>query len=401
MKKINGGITAPQGFLAAGINVGVKAGSKKKDLALIYSKEKAIASAVYTKNKFKAPPLFVTEENLMNNEAQAIVVNSGCANACTGDQGKRDALKMVSLTGEVLGIDPSLVIVASTGVIGVYLPMENIEAGLGEIKSHLSIEGGKDASFAIMTTDTVNKEFAYELEIDKKIVKIGGMAKGSGMIHPNMATMLGFITTDALVSKDALKDIFKDVVDDTFNMISVDGDTSTNDMVCILANGEAGNKVIEKGTEDYAKFKEVVGKICEEMSISIVKDGEGATKLLKINIVNALTKDDARKAGKSISTSNLVKTAFFGQDANWGRIITALGYSGAEVEPDKCDVLLGDLLMAKQGQAIVFDEEKALEILKKREIEITCDLNLGSASARAWTCDLSYEYIKINAEYRS
>lgn len=401
MKKLNGGVTAPNGFLAAGINVEVKLGSKRKDLAVIYSVKKAIATAVYTKNKFKAPPLFVTEENLANNEAQAIVVNSGCANACTGDQGREDALKMTRLTGEALGISSSDVIVASTGLIGSYLPMDKIENGLKNIKYLLSSQGGKDASFAIMTTDTVNKEFAYELEIDGTIIKIGGMAKGSGMIHPNMATMLGFLTTDAVITKDALKDIFKDVVDDTFNMISVDGDTSTNDMVCILANGEARNEPIEKDTEDYLNFKEVVHKICEEMSISIVKDGEGATKLLKIKILNALTKEDAKVAARSISTSNLVKTAFFGEDANWGRIITALGYSGAEVDPEKCDVYLGNLLMAKQGKAIVFDEEKALKILKEREIEITCNLNLGSEEAIAWTCDLSYEYIKINAEYRS
>jgi glutamate N-acetyltransferase/amino-acid N-acetyltransferase len=401
MKKIDGGVTAPQGFLAAGINVGVKPGSKKKDLAVVYSVKKGIASAVYTKNKFKAPPLFVTEENLINNEAQAIIVNSGCANACTGDQGKTDALKMTELTADVLGIDSKDIIVASTGVIGVYLPMEKIEKGIKEVKNHLSKDGGTDASLAIMTTDTVNKEFAYEFEMGGKKVRIGGMAKGSGMIHPNMATMLGFLTTDAAVSKDALKDIFKDVIDDTFNMISVDGDTSTNDMVCILANGEAGNTVIEKDTDDYFKFKEVVRRICEEMSISIVNDGEGATKLLIIKVLNALSKDDARKAARSISTSSLVKTAFFGEDANWGRIITALGYSGAEIDPSKCDIFLGNMIMAKQGKAMVINEEEALEILKKREIEIVCNLNIGSENAVAWTCDLSYEYIKINAEYRS
>lgn len=401
MRNINGGVTAPQGFLAAGINVGIKPGSKKKDIAIVYSVKKCNASAVYTKNKFKAPPLFVTEENLENNEAQAIVVNSGCANACTGDQGKIDALKMASVTGEVLGIDPSDVIVASTGVIGVYLPMEKIEAGIREIGGILSKDGGTDASLAIMTTDTVRKEFAYECEIAGKNIKIGGMAKGSGMIHPNMATMLGFLTTDADISKDALKDIFKDVIDDTFNMISVDGDTSTNDMVCILANGEAENKTIEKDTIEYKKFKDVVRKICEEMSIAIVNDGEGATKLLTIKVLNALTKGDARKAARSISTSNLVKTAFFGEDANWGRIITALGYSGAEIDPSKCDISLGEMFMAKQGKAMIFSEEDALKILKEREIEITCNLNLGAECAVAWTCDLSYEYIKINAEYRS
>lgn len=401
MRNINGGVTAPQGFLAAGINVGIKPGSKKKDIAIVYSVKKCNASAVYTKNKFKAPPLFVTEENLENNEAQAIVVNSGCANACTGDQGKIDALKMASVTGEVLGIDPSDVIVASTGVIGVYLPMEKIEAGIREIGGILSKDGGTDASLAIMTTDTARKEFAYECEIAGKNIKIGGMAKGSGMIHPNMATMLGFLTTDADISKDALKDIFKDVIDDTFNMISVDGDTSTNDMVCILANGEAENKTIEKDTIEYKKFKDVVRKICEEMSIAIVNDGEGATKLLTIKVLNALTKDDARKAARSISTSNLVKTAFFGEDANWGRIITALGYSGAEIDPSKCDISLGEMFMAKQGKAMIFSEEDALKILKEREIEITCNLNLGAECAVAWTCDLSYEYIKINAEYRS
>ncbi len=338
---------------------------------------------------------------MINNEAQAIIVNSGCANACTEEQGKTDALKMTELTADVLGIDSKDIIIAFTGIIGVYLPMEKIEKGIKEVKNHLSKDGGTDASLAIITTDTVNKEFAYEFEMGGKKVRVGGMAKGSGMIHPNMATMLGFLTTDAAVSKDALKDIFKDVINDTFNMISVDGDTSTNDMVCILANGEAGNPVIEKDTDDYFKFKEVVRRICEEMSISIVNDGEGATKLLMIKVLNALSKDDARKAARSISTSSLVKTAFFGEDANWGRIIIALGYSGAEIDPSKCDIFLGNMIMAKQGKAMVINEEEALEILKKREIEIVCNLNIGSENAVAWTCDLSCEYIKINAEYHN
>ncbi len=401
MKKIDGGVTAPKGFLAAGINVGVKAKSKKKDVAVVYSVKKGFATAVYTKNTFKAPPCVVTEESLADGQAQAMVINSGCANACTGDQGYADALEMTKLTAKALTIDPKDVIVSSTGVIGVFLPMEKIASGIEQAAEALADDGGHDASLAIMTTDTINKEFAYQMELDGQTVTIGGMAKGSGMIHPNMATMLGFLTTDAVIEKKALQNIFKDVIDDTFNMISVDGDTSTNDMVCILANGEAGNEMITEGSEAYTQFKAIVRTICEEMSVSIVQDGEGATKLITIIVENAKTIEDARKAARTVSTSNLVKTAFFGEDANWGRIITALGYSGAEIDPEKCDIYIGDMIMAEQGKAVVFDEEQALEILKNREVTVRCNLHLGQASATAWTCDFSYDYVKINAEYRS
>ena len=403
MKIIDGGVTAPKGFLAAGLAIGIKAkkGEAVKDLALIYSEKMCGAAAVYTKNKFKAPPLQLTEENLKNNQAQAILVNSGCANAATGLRGKEDAEKSAQLLAEELGIDKTDVMVASTGVIGVFLPMDKIEKGLKGIKGKLSPEGGREASQAIMTTDTVNKEFTCQLELAGKTIKIGGMAKGSGMIHPDMATMLAFITTDAAIKKEALKPLLKEVVDDSFNMISVDGDTSTNDMVCLLANGMAENEELEEGSQDFAIFKEALGRVCKELALAIVRDGEGATKLISIEIKNALTKEDARRAVRSISTSNLVKTAFFGQDANWGRIITALGYSGAQVDPDKCNLFMGDMQMAKNGQALPFSEEEALEILKKDEITLVCDLGLGSESALGWTCDLSYDYVKINADYRS
>lgn len=401
MEMIKGGVTAPKGFLAAGVNVGIKKNSKKKDVAVVYSVKRGPAAAVYTKNKFKAPPLFVTENHLADGYAQAMVINSGCANACTGDQGMTDATKMAELTAEGLKIASADVIVASTGVIGAFLPMEKIAEGIDLGIRELSSEGGVDAAMAIMTTDTVKKEFAYEILIGGVPVRIGGMAKGSGMIHPNMATMLGFLTTDALIEAEALRVIFKDVIDDTFNMISVDGDTSTNDMVCILANGEAKNPLILAGTTEYELFKTVVRRICQEMSMAIVRDGEGATKLITIIVENAPTIEDARIGARSISTSNLVKTAFFGEDANWGRIITALGYSGANVDPATCDIYLGDMMMAKQGKAIVFNEEEALQILKEKEVTVRCNLNMGSASATAWTCDFSYDYVKINAEYRS
>lgn len=403
MKMIDGGVTAPKGFLAAGLAIGIKANKAEpvKDLALIYSEKMCGAAAVYTKNKFKAPPLQVTEENLKNNQAQAILINSGCANAATGTRGKEDALRSTELLARELGINKADIVVASTGVIGVFLPMDKIEEGLKDIKGKLSPEGGREASQAIMTTDTISKEVSCQVELGGKQVKIGGMAKGSGMIHPDMATMLAFITSDVKIKKESLQPLLKELVDDTFNMISVDGDTSTNDMVCLLANGMAENEELNEASPDFLIFKEALAEVCKQLALAIVRDGEGATKLISIEVKNALTKEDARRAVRSISTSNLVKTAFFGQDANWGRIITALGYSGAQLDPDKCNLFIGDMQMAKDGQALSFSEEKALEILKKDEITLVCDLGLGKESATGWTCDLSYDYVKINADYRS
>ena len=406
MKIIEGGITAAQGFLAAGISSGIKTnqepgGQAAKDLAVIYSQVLAATAATYTKNKFKAPPLQLSEQNLQDGRARAIVINSGCANACTGPRGYSDAQETAAFLAQELDLDKKDVLVASTGVIGVYLPMDKLKKGLTGIEAKLSRQGGREASLAIMTTDTVNKEYACQFELEEKTVRMGAMAKGSGMIHPDMATMLAFITTDAAVKKETLQSLLKEAVDESFNMISVDGDTSTNDMVCIMANGLAGNEPLDESSPDYEIFKEALFATCRQLALAIVRDGEGASKLVTIEVKNALTKEDARRAVRSISSSNLVKTALFGQDANWGRIITALGYSGAQVDPASCNIYLGDLQMAAMGQPLEFSEDEAQEILKEDELKIICDLGLGGEGARGWTCDLSYEYIKINADYRS
>jgi glutamate N-acetyltransferase/amino-acid N-acetyltransferase len=400
MKIISGGVTAPQGFLAAGVAAGIRK-KGKKDVAVVYSEVPAKTVAVYTINKFKAAPLKVTEENLVNGQAQAIVINSGVANACMGQEGMESALKTAEITAGLLGIKSDDVVVASTGLIGAPLPMDKLETGIKEAVAGLVKTGGTTAAEAIMTTDLVKKEIAVELELGGKIVTIGAMAKGSGMIHPNMATMLGFITTDAAIEVHCLKKILKETVNCSFNMISVDGDTSTNDMVVLMANGKAQNPLITLDSEYYEIFQSAIMEICITLAKMIAQDGEGATKLIEVKVNSALTLEDARKAALAICSSSLVKSAIFGEDANWGRIITALGYSGAEVNPDLVDVYLGDLLMAKKGTGLSFDENKAKEILSKQEITITVDLNLGSYTAKAWGCDLSYEYVRINAEYRS
>ncbi|NLT93932.1 MAG: bifunctional glutamate N-acetyltransferase/amino-acid acetyltransferase ArgJ [Clostridia bacterium] len=400
MKNISGGVTAPQGFLAAGVAAGIRK-KGKKDVAIVYSKVPATCAAVYTTNIFKAAPLKVTEEHLADGIAQAMVINSGIANACMGKDGMDSAKKMAEITAKALQIKTEDVVVASTGLIGVPLPMETIEKGIKEAAKVLAVEGGTDASEAIMTTDLVKKEVAVQLELGGKVVTIGAMAKGSGMIHPNMATMLGFITTDAAVEAGCLKKILKEAVNNSFNMISVDGDTSTNDMVVLMANGLAQNPVITVGGEYYGEFAAAINEICITLAKMIAKDGEGATKLIEVQVKGALTLEDARKAALAICSSNLVKSAVFGEDANWGRIITALGYSGAEVDPDKVDVYLGDLLMAKNGTGLSFDEEKAGRILKEKEVVIAVDLKLGNFEAKSWGCDLSYDYVKINAAYRT
>lgn len=400
MKKISGGVTAPLGFLAAGVAAGIRK-KGKKDVALVYSKVPAQTAAVYTTNKFKAAPLKITEEHLVNGIAQAIVINSGIANACMGQEGMYSAKKMAEIAGKVLKIKTEDVVVASTGLIGAPLPMANLEAGIIEGAKNLSEKGGTFAAEAIMTTDLVKKEIALQLELGGKKVTIGAMAKGSGMIQPNMATMLGFITTDAVVEAECLQKILKEAVNTSFNMISVDGDTSTNDMVVLMANGMADNPAITLGSEYYQIFKTCVTEICITLAKIIAQDGEGATKLIEVKVKGALTLEDAKKAALAICSSSLVKSAIFGEDANWGRIVTALGYSGAEVNPDKVDVYLGDLLVAENGTGLSFDEKKASDILAQKEITITVDLKLGQYEAKSWGCDLSYEYIRINAEYRS
>jgi len=397
IKQIPGGVLAPKGFKAAGIASGIKQ-SGNKDITLLVSDKMASAAAVFTTNKAAAAPVHLSKENLVDGKARAIVVNSGNANACTGKQGDENAQKMANITAEVLAIDPVDVIVSSTGIIGVQLPMQKVEDGIKLAADRLKDGTGADAAEAIMTTDTFPKEYAVSFMVDGREVRVGGMAKGSGMIEPNMATMLAFITTDAKVTADILKQSLKNSVDKSFNSITVDGDTSTNDMVAVLANGESGVEVENDAVE---AFQEALDQVCIELAKLIVRDGEGATKFIEVNVTGAADDADAKKAAKAIANSNLVKTAFFGQDANWGRIVAAAGYSSAEVDKDKVDVYYGDEKLLESGQPVEYDAAKVDEVLKAKDIKIKVDLNLGKGSARVWTCDFSYDYVKINAEYHT
>ena len=397
---IAGGVTAPRGFQATGIAADVR---KKgcRDLALLYSETPAAAAGLYTQNYVKAAPVLVTREHLANGSAQAVVVNSGIANACTGQQGLADAKKMAQLTGDALGVAPEDVVVASTGVIGEYLPMDKIEKGIKTAATLLSRDGGMFAAEAILTTDTTTKEFAVKLTLGGKEVVIGGMAKGSGMIHPNMATMLAFITTDANVEQNALNQALRWAVDRSFNSITVDGDMSTNDMVVMMANGQGGNNLLTEADQEFDLFRDVLLLVCTELAKMIARDGEGATKLLEVQVKGAASEQEARIIAREIAGSSLVKTAIHGEDANWGRVLSAAGAAGAPFEPDTVDVYLGDLQVAAQGKAVPFDEEKAKSILKESEVTITVDLHNGVASGIAWGCDLSFDYVRINAHYRT
>ncbi|MDN5343945.1 MAG: glutamate N-acetyltransferase / amino-acid N-acetyltransferase [Clostridia bacterium] len=398
---VKGGITAPAGFLAAGVHAGLK--KEKKDLALIVSEVPATASAVYTRNRVKAAPLLLTKEHLKGGLARAIVCNSGNANACTGERGYRDAREMASLTAAAIGCEPWQVVVASTGVIGVPMPMDKISAGIQAAAAQLGPEGGRDAAMAIMTTDIRVKEIAVRLPLGGSTVTIAGIAKGSGMIHPNMGTMLCFLTTDAALEQGDLEQALRAVVDRTFNMVTVDGDTSTNDMAIILANGCAGNAPLT--IEEHAAFRAGLEYVCRELARLIARDGEGATKLITVEVRGAVSETDARTVARAVAGSNLVKSAVFGADANWGRILCAAGYSGAAIDPERVDIYLasqaGCEQMAAGGEPLPFSEEKALAILQEEEILITIDLNQGDASATAWGCDLTYDYVKINASYRT
>ncbi|MDD3539514.1 MAG: bifunctional glutamate N-acetyltransferase/amino-acid acetyltransferase ArgJ [Atribacterota bacterium] len=393
------GITYPKGFTAAGINCGIRL--KRKDLALIYSPEIANAWAVYTQNKFKAAPLWVTEENLTRSQGrlQAILINSGIANACTGERGLQEAWETVSYVAEGLQIDKEYIAVASTGKIGEFLPLQKIKDGVKEAVTKLSKAGGSEAAEAILTTDTRKKEIAVSFDLNGQEIRIGGMAKGSGMIQPNMATMLGFITTDLAIKSALLKEALQEVIGKTFNMISVDGDTSTNDMVLLLANGLAQNPLITEKDEDYLKFREALYLVAEYLAKAIVSDGEGATKLIEVEVQHARSDDDAVKAAKAVINSLLVKTAIFGQDPNWGRILAAVGYSGAWIEVQKVDLYLKEKIVSN-GQPLAFSRERVRDYLKNsKEIKIIIDLKIGQGQARAWGCDLSYEYININTKY--
>jgi len=405
IKYIDGGVTAPNGFLASGIHCGLKKSNLKKDLALIYSEVPAAAAGMYTKNKVKGAPIYITKEHLTNKKAQAIIINSGNANTCNGDDGLHKAKKMTSLQAKELKLKTDDILVASTGVIGVPLNIDAIKNGIPLLTEKLSKEGFDDASSAIMTTDTFKKQLALEFYIGEKKVTIGSMAKGSGMIEPNMGTMLSFITTDLSISPKLLDEALKSSVTVTYNRVSVDGDTSTNDMILILANGLAENPTITEKDENYDIFLKALTTLNTIMAKNIAKDGEGATKLLECQIIGASTEEDAVVLGKSVINSSLVKTAMFGSDANWGRILCALGYTKIDFDPEKVDVSFespaGSIKVCEAGSSLPFDEDNAKKILSENEIIIKVNLFLGDYSAYVWGCDLSYEYVKINGDYRS
>jgi glutamate N-acetyltransferase/amino-acid N-acetyltransferase len=406
MKINHNGVTEPSGFYACGRYTGMK--YKRRDLAIVYSQVPARFAAVFTTNRVKAASI-VRNKQLLDNKSliQAIVINSGHANSCTGHQGIINNQKMAESLANVLKLDVNSVLTASTGVIGVQLPVDIISEGIEKSYVFLSDDrqGAIDAASAIMTTDTVSKEVSAQFTIGEKLVKIGAMAKGSGMIHPNMATMLAFITTDLNISQSLLQKAMSDSIIDTYNMISVDGDTSTNDMACILANGLAGNPEITEEDDNYQTFTKALNIINIELAKMIIKDGEGATKTLETTIQGAKTKDDARILCKSIINSNLVKTAFFGEDANWGRIICAMGYSGAYMNPDGLSLMIksrfGSVRLVENGIPLHFNEELAAEVLKGNSIEILVTLMDGEYDAKGWGCDMSYDYIRINGDYRT
>ncbi len=404
MKLISGGICAAQGFKANGIHCGIRKNRTKRDLALIYSEVKSKAAAVYTTNLVKGAPLIVTKNNISDGYAQAVICNSGNANTCNAD-GIEIAEKMCALVSEHLDVDAKDVVVASTGVIGQPLSVEPIAKGMNELCAGLSYDGCAAAAEAIMTTDTVMKEVACEFEIGGKVCKIGCIAKGSGMIHPNMATMLVFITTDAAISSEMLKKALSSDIQNTFNMISIDGDTSTNDMVTILANGMAGNAEITSEGAAFDAFMKALNTVTVHMCRMIAGDGEGATKLLECTATGADTLLAAKTAAKSVICSSLLKAAMFGADANWGRVLCAIGYSGADVDVNKIDVAFrsakGTVKVCENGAGIEFSEEIAKEILLEKEIEILIKLGDGKFGASAWGCDLTYDYVKINGDYRT
>ncbi|KAA8668044.1 bifunctional glutamate N-acetyltransferase/amino-acid acetyltransferase ArgJ [Clostridium sp. HV4-5-A1G] len=403
-KFIKGGVTSPKGFISSGIDCGLK-GKNLKDLALIMSTGSCNSAGVYTTNKVKGAPLLVTKKHLENKTAQAIIANSGNANTCTGKVGIEDAEKMCRFVAKASNIKEENVLVASTGIIGVKLNIDSIENSIPVLVKNLSKDGYKDASEAIMTTDTIPKTLAVEFKIQGKPVVIGVMAKGSGMIHPNMGTMLSFITTDANISGELLEKALKESVRVSYNRISVDGDTSTNDMVLIMANGLSDNPVIEEEDGDYKIFLEALKKLNIEIAKMIAKDGEGATKLIECKVLNVPSEKDGEILGKSVICSNLVKTAFFGCNANWGRILDAVGYSGVDFDINKLQVSLkslkGNILVFKNGELVEFSVDEAEDILSEDEVSIILNFNSGNYSTCCWGCDLTYDYIKINGSYMS
>lgn len=408
IKPIEGGVCAAKGFSAAGFYCGIKESiTRKKDLAFICSDVMAKVGGVFTTNQFAAAPVEWSRKVVQGGEAQAIFANSGVANACTGDKGRENVQKTLDLVARYSRIPKEKILICSTGVIGVQLPMSMISGGIPSVIAGLSpqAKGSEHAADAIATTDTFLKEYAVEYEFEGRTIHVGGIAKGSGMIHPNMATMLCFITTDLRISAAGIQQACKEAADDSFNMVTVDGDTSTNDTMLVLANGMAGNEEVEPGTPAYRAFMEALKQVSCYLAKLIATDGEGATKLLECTVTGAATKEDARKAAKAVVSSNLVKAAFFGEDANWGRIICAVGYSGAHYDAGGVDLWLasagGRIQLMAGGAGLSFDEEEASAVLKEKEIKIQLQFHDGDATATAWGCDLSYEYVKINGEYRS
>lgn len=407
MKIISGGVTAAKGFKTASTAAGIKY-KDRKDMALVYSEEPCKAAGTFTTNVVKAAPVKWDQEIVTNSGfAQAVVINAGIANACTGAEGYSYCKATADVAAEVLKIPADAVLVASTGVIGMQLPMEKLEAGIRAMAPVLegSLESGTAAAQAIMTTDTKKKEAAVQFEVGGKVVTIGGMCKGSGMIHPDMCTMLGFVTTDLAISRELLQEALREDVKDTYNMISVDGDTSTNDTVLLLANGMAGNAEITEKNEDYAAFCKALNYVNETLAKKMAGDGEGCTALFEVKIIGAESKEQAVTLSKSVVTSSLTKAAIFGHDANWGRILCAMGYSGAQFDPEKVDLYFesaaGKLQIIKDGVATDYSEEEATKILSEPEVTAVADIKMGEASATAWGCDLTFDYVKINADYRS
>ena len=407
LKKISGGVTAAKGFKAASTAAGIKY-KDRKDMAMIYSEAPCRSAGTFTTNVVKAAPVKWDKNQVTGGAAaHAVVINAGIANACTGEEGMEYCSRTAATAAQVLGIPQEGVLVASTGVIGKQLPMVRIEAGIKAMAPLLEAgpESGTAASKAIMTTDTKNKEAAVQLELGGALVTIGGMCKGSGMIHPNMCTMLSFVTTDAAISKELLQEALSQDIKDTYNMISVDGDTSTNDTVLLLANGLAGNAEITEKNSDYMAFCQALNYINETLSKKMAGDGEGCTALFEVTVVGAATKDQAKVLAKSVITSSLTKAAIFGHDANWGRILCAMGYSGADFDPEKVDLFFesaaGRMQIIKDGVAVDYSEEEATKILSEPEVTAIADIKMGDARATAWGCDLTYDYVKINADYRS
>ncbi len=407
MKIIEGGVTAAKGFKAAGAEAAIKY-QNRKDMAMIYSEVPCKAAGTFTTNVVKAAPV-IWDRDIVRGKgiAQAVVVNSGIANACTGDEGMAYCRETAETAGKILNIPYDSVLVGSTGVIGMQLKMDRIKAGIEKLVPALddSLQAGTEAAEAIMTTDTHSKQVAVSFEAGGKTVTVGGMAKGSGMIHPNMCTMLAYVTTDMNISAELLREAVSGDIPDTFNMISVDGDTSTNDTFLCLANGMAGNPEVTEKNEDYEAFRKALNYVNTTLAKAMAGDGEGATALFEVEVINADTKEHARILAKSVITSSLTKAAIYGHDANWGRILCALGYSGVTFEPDHIELWFGSdagrILIFKNGKAVDYSEEEATKILSEKTVHVTADMKMGDASATAWGCDLTYDYIKINADYRS